>query len=229
MTPRELEDVLPDKEKDSSLSDSPFLDPTARVVGKVTMGKRCGLFPGVQVRGEESSVNIGDDSIIMNDAVIEGTEEHEANIEKEAFISPGARLEGCDIGEGSLVSIDAVVMEGAKIGENAIVGRNAIVPEGMEVPDNSLVLGQPADVVRDVAEEDLEEIDELRREMTWKREEFLIMQERGERFDVYDEPKRPDEIRQENEMLNDSEISGERDLEKMKKKLKEKLDEEANF
>ena len=57
-------------------------------------------------------------------------------------------LHGCDIGEGSLIGINAVVLNGAKIGKNCLIGANALITEGKEIPDNSVVMGSPGKVVR---------------------------------------------------------------------------------
>ncbi|MBS3817840.1 MAG: gamma carbonic anhydrase family protein [Candidatus Thermoplasmatota archaeon] len=218
---KELEEFLPDED-----DDTPFLDPTARVVGDVDIGGNAALFPGCMVEGDEDEVDIGDESIIMNKASIQATEDHPVSLKERSFISHGARLEGCEIGENSLVGLDAVVMEGAEVGKNAIVGTNAIVPEGMEVPDNKLVLGQPAEVVRDVSEEDLDKIDEIRETLTGKRDEFQMIEKRGERFDVFKTPKRPDELLDESE-IDREEMKEIPDLEKVREELKD-LEEDTH-
>jgi len=65
-------------------------------------------------------------------------------------------LHGCDIGDGSLIGIGAVILNGARIGKNCIVGAKALIPEGKEIPDNSLVIGAPARVAREVSPAQLE-------------------------------------------------------------------------
>jgi carbonic anhydrase/acetyltransferase-like protein (isoleucine patch superfamily) len=62
-------------------------------------------------------------------------------------------LHGCDIGEGSLIGINAVVLNGAKIGKNCIIGANALITEGKEIPDNSMVMGSPGKVVKTLTDE----------------------------------------------------------------------------
>ena len=61
-------------------------------------------------------------------------------------------LHGCEIGDGSLIGIGAVVLNGVKIGRNCVIGANSTVPEGMEIPDNSLVMGAPAKVVKEISD-----------------------------------------------------------------------------
>jgi carbonic anhydrase/acetyltransferase-like protein (isoleucine patch superfamily) len=67
-------------------------------------------------------------------------------------------LHGCTVDDGSLVSINAVVLNGARIGKGCVIGANALVPEKMVVPDGSLVLGSPARVVRQLSPEQRAEV-----------------------------------------------------------------------
>jgi carbonic anhydrase/acetyltransferase-like protein (isoleucine patch superfamily) len=61
-------------------------------------------------------------------------------------------LHGCEIGDYSLIGINAVVLNGAKIGKYCIIGANALVTENMEIPDNSVVMGSPGKIVKSVPE-----------------------------------------------------------------------------
>ena len=75
------------------------------------------------------------------------------NIGAHVTIGHKVMLHGCDIGEGSLIGINAVVLNGAKIGKNCIIGANALITEGKEIPDNSMVMGSPGKVVKTLTAE----------------------------------------------------------------------------
>lgn len=64
-------------------------------------------------------------------------------------------LHGCQIGDNSLIGINAVVLNRAKIGRNCIIGAGALVTEGKEIPDNSMVMGTPGKVVRQLSDEEI--------------------------------------------------------------------------
>src|SRR5690606_35175356 len=53
-----------------------------------------------------------------------------------------------EIGDNSLIGINAVVLNRAKIGRDCIIGAGAIITEGKEIPDGSLVVGAPGKVIR---------------------------------------------------------------------------------
>lgn len=59
-------------------------------------------------------------------------------------------LHGCQIGDYSLIGINAVVLNGAKIGKHCLIGANTLIPEGMEIPDGSMVIGSPGKVRREL-------------------------------------------------------------------------------
>ncbi|MGM0509522.1 MAG: gamma carbonic anhydrase family protein [Thermoplasmatota archaeon] len=174
-----------------------FLDPTARIVGDVMLGEGSFLGDGTIIDSSESEVEIGEDVFMLHKSKIEGKEGYETKVEDGTFISPKARLKGCELGEESFVGTNAVILEGAKIGKESIIAGDTIVPEGMDIPERSVVRGKPGKVVDKVKDEDLERIKEIRSHIDWKKDEFKMMMKRGEQFDVFDTPKRPKEIMEE--------------------------------
>jgi carbonic anhydrase/acetyltransferase-like protein (isoleucine patch superfamily) len=54
--------------------------------------------------------------------------------------------------------MDSTVLDGAVIGENAFIGAGSLVTPGTEIPPNTLAFGRPARVVRNLTDEDLEEM-----------------------------------------------------------------------
>ena len=64
-------------------------------------------------------------------------------------------LHGCEIGDNSLIGINAVVLNRVKIGRNCLIGANALITEGKEIPDNSMVMGSPGKVIRELSEQEI--------------------------------------------------------------------------
>ena len=62
-------------------------------------------------------------------------------------------LHGCTIGAQSLIGIGSILLNGCRIGKNSLVGANTLIPEGKEYPDGVLILGSPGKVVRELTEE----------------------------------------------------------------------------
>ena len=53
-------------------------------------------------------------------------------------------LEGCTIGNGSLVGSGAIVLNGAVLEDECLVGAGALVPGNLTVPRRAMALGVPA-------------------------------------------------------------------------------------
>ena len=85
-------------------------------------------------------------------------------IGRNVTIGHHATLHGCEVGDYSLVGINAVVLNRARIGRYCLISANALVTEGMDIPDGSLVMGSPARIMMQLdenARHQLEKVSEL--------------------------------------------------------------------
>jgi len=91
---------------------------------------------------------IGRHCIINTGAIVE----HDCRLENWVHVAPGACLGGevC-LGEGTHIGLGARVREGVAIGSNVLVGLGSVVIE--DIPDNVVVVGSPASILRDKAQE----------------------------------------------------------------------------
>jgi carbonic anhydrase/acetyltransferase-like protein (isoleucine patch superfamily) len=127
---------------------SSYVAPTAVLIGNVTIGKDCGVFPHAVIRGDENSIILGDGSNVQDCCVIHTDADHSVKIGKNVTIGHAAVVHGATIADDCLIGIHATVLNGANIGSGSIIGACALVPEGMVVPQNSLVLGIPGKIVK---------------------------------------------------------------------------------
>ena len=96
---------------------------------------------------------IGAGSNVQDGSILHTDPGYPLTIGAHVTIGHKVMLHGCDIGEGSLIGINAVVLNGAKIGKNCLIGAHALITEGKEIPDNSMVMGSPGKVVRTLTDE----------------------------------------------------------------------------
>lgn len=129
------------------LSRAAYVDPTARVFGRVTAGDGASLWPYVVIRAEHTQVRIGAFTNLQDHVMVHIGYTQPAIIGDYCSITHRVVLHGCTVGDNCLIAIGATVMDGAVIGENSIVAGHAFVPEGMVVPPGSIVMGTPARVV----------------------------------------------------------------------------------
>lgn len=127
---------------------SSFVAKSAVIIGDVTIGENCGVYPHAVIRGDENSIEIGDGSNVQDCCVIHVDEDHCVKIGKNVSIGHSAMIHGAIIGDECLIGIHATVLNGAKIGSGSIVGASALVTTNMMVPEHSLVLGVPGKIVK---------------------------------------------------------------------------------
>jgi len=127
---------------------SSFVAKTAVIIGNVTIGKNCGVFPYAVIRGDENSIKIDDGSNVQDCCIIHCDKEHSVKIGKNVSLGHAAVIHGAIIGDDCLIGINATILNGVKIERGSIVGANALVTTDMKVPENSLVLGVPGRVVK---------------------------------------------------------------------------------
>jgi carbonic anhydrase/acetyltransferase-like protein (isoleucine patch superfamily) len=127
---------------------SSFIAPNAVIIGNVTIGENCGVFPNAVIRGDENSIMIGDGSNIQDCCVIHTDAEHQVKIGKNVTIGHAAMIHGATILDDCLIGIHATVLNGAKIGSGSIIGACALVTEDMVVPEHSLILGVPGKIIK---------------------------------------------------------------------------------
>lgn len=141
------------KGKRPVIDPSAWVAPGAKVIGDVTVGANSSIWFNAVVRSDYSWVRIGANSNIQDNCVVHETPEDPVSIGDHVTIGHGAVLHGCEIGDGVLVGMGAIVLDGAKIGPGSIIAAGSLVPERMEVPAQSLVAGSPGQVVKPVTDE----------------------------------------------------------------------------
>ena len=125
-----------------------YISPGAVVVGAVTLGENSSVWYHCVVRGDINRIIIGPRSNVQDGTVIHVSDVFPAIIGADVSVGHRAIIHACEIGDGTLVGMGAIVMDGAIIGRGCIIGAGALVTKGMQVPDGSLVMGAPAKVVR---------------------------------------------------------------------------------
>ena len=136
---------------------SAFVSETALVMGQVTLGERCGVWPGAVIRGDFAHIQIGDGTIIEDNVVVHtGRDQH---IGANVIVGHGAVIHCRSIGNNSLIANNATVLDDAEIGNYCIIGAGAVISPGMVVPDRSLVFGVPGKIAGEVKPHQLERLE----------------------------------------------------------------------
>ena len=137
---------------------SAYVTDSASVIGKVHLAANTSVWFGAALRGDNELISIGEGSNVQECAVLHTDMGYPLIVGKNVTIGHQAMLHGCTVGDGSLIGIQAVVLDGAVIGKNCLVAAGALVTSGKEFPDNSLIMGSPAKAVRELTQDQINDI-----------------------------------------------------------------------
>lgn len=142
---KKLEELMPKISGDVWVADN------AIVVGDVEMMEDSSVWYSASVRGDEGKIKIGKGSNIQDNSVLH----NHVTIGEYSTIGHNVILHGCTIGNNVVIGMGAIILDGAKIGDNSIIGAGTLVTANKEIPANSLAFGNPAKIVRQVTDEEI--------------------------------------------------------------------------
>lgn len=142
------------------IPDSCFIAPNAAVIGDVTLGEDCSVWPAATVRADSDRIRIGDRTNIQDGAVLHTADDTPVTVGESVTIGHQAIVHGCAVEHQCLIGMGARILSNAVIGKHSIIAAGAVVTEGMEVPERSMVMGVPGEIVREVTDEEVERIRE---------------------------------------------------------------------
>lgn len=129
--------------------ESCFAHRTSVIVGDVTIGENCGVWPNAVIRGDEAPIIIGKNSNVQDCCVIHVTTDTPTRIGCNVSLGHGCIVHGATVEDNVIVGMKAAVLNRAVIGRGSVVAAGAVVKEGAIIPPGSLVAGVPAKVVRE--------------------------------------------------------------------------------
>jgi carbonic anhydrase/acetyltransferase-like protein (isoleucine patch superfamily) len=101
------------------IDESVWIDPSAVVIGKVTLGKEVSVWPQVVIRGDVNTITVGSQTNIQDGAILHCTHDgpyspggKALTIGERVTIGHQACLHGCTIGQEVLIGIGATVLDG---------------------------------------------------------------------------------------------------------------------
>lgn len=155
------------------IAQSAYIDPSAQVIGDVTLGERSSVWCGAVLRGDVNRIVLGEDTNIQDNSVLHGElDKYPVILGSRVTVGHMVVLHGCVVEDDCLVGIGAIILNGAKVGRGSVIAAGALVPEGMEIPPESLVMGMPAKVKRPVSEEEKARFKENAQRYIRYREEY---------------------------------------------------------
>ena len=131
-------------DREPTIDPTAYVHPDAVVIGDVRIGPESSVWPNAVLRGDTGYIEIGARTSIQDGTVIHCTPTEPTIIGDECTIGHLAHLEGCVVGNLTLVGSGSVVLNGARVGDESLVAAGALVGPGKEVPSRHRAIGVPA-------------------------------------------------------------------------------------
>ena len=144
----------------SERSTSPFIDPDAwvapdaTVAGDVRICAGSRIMNGARLVAEGgSTIRIGRNCIVLENAVIRATSRHDCKIGDHCLIGPNTHVVGAEIEDEVFIATGAAVFHGAQVGHGSEVRVNGTVhlrtrlEPGSTVPIGWVAVGEPARIL----------------------------------------------------------------------------------
>jgi len=130
-----------------------YVAPTAVLIGDVTVNAGASVWFGAVLRGDNSAIVIGEGSNVQDNCVIHCAADLPTVVGQNVTIGHMAMLEGCEIEDGVLIGMGAIVLQRARVGSGSLIAAGAVVGEGVKIPPGVLAAGVPARVKKEIAGE----------------------------------------------------------------------------
>ena len=109
-------------------------------------------------KSDDNHITVGENTNIQDGSVVHISEGYPTVIGDNVTIGHKSIIHGCEIGNNTLIGMGSIVLDGAKIGEFTLLGAGSLVPPGKEIPSGVLAMGSPAKVIRELSEQEKENL-----------------------------------------------------------------------
>jgi carbonic anhydrase/acetyltransferase-like protein (isoleucine patch superfamily) len=142
-----------------------YVDESALVIGRVTLGDDVSVWPFAVVRGDINFIEIGARTNVQDGSVLHVVHDSAYMpgglpliVGEDVTVGHKAVLHAARIGNRCLIGMGAVILDGAVIEDDVVVGAGSIVPPGKHLSSQGLYIGNPAKRLRELASKEIEQL-----------------------------------------------------------------------
>jgi len=143
--------------KRPSIDKTSYIHPQAVLIGEIEIGELCFVGAGAVIRGDYGKIIIGSGTAVEENCTIHAEPKSITIIEENVIVGHGAIIHGpCLIKNNVVIGMGAIVCPRCEIGANSILGAGSVLPQGRNIPERKIAFGNPAIVIRNMEEKDLQ-------------------------------------------------------------------------
>jgi gamma-carbonic anhydrase len=131
------------------IPESAYVAPSAVLCGAVTLGERARVLHGAVLTAEDGEIWIGDDVVIMENALVRGRSRHPVSIGNAVLIGPHTHINGATIEDEVFIATGASLFPGSVAGRgselriNSVLHVNSRLDPGTTIPIGWIAAGDP--------------------------------------------------------------------------------------
>lgn len=129
---------------------SAYVAPSAVVCGDVVLGERARVLHGAVLTAEDGEVRVGEDVVVMENAVVKGRADHPVDLGDAVLIGPHAHVNGAHVEPEVFIATGACLFPGSRVGRgaelriNSVLHVNSCLEAGAVLPIGWVAVGDPA-------------------------------------------------------------------------------------
>ncbi len=141
-----------------------FVDETALLIGRVTLGEDASVWPFAVARGDVHEIRIGARTNVQDGSVLHVVHDGPVKdgiplvIGEDVTIGHKAMLHAVSVGNRCLIGMASVLLDGAVVEDEVIVAAGAVVPPGKRLASHGLYVGNPARRLRDLTDKEIAQL-----------------------------------------------------------------------
>ncbi len=142
--------------KHPELGENVFIAEGVHLIGAVVIGNESSVFFNSVLRADINSITVGERTNIQDNCTLHVATDKPVIIGDNVTIGHNVVIHACEIANNVLVGMSSTIMNGAVIGKNSIVAAGSLVTRNKVFAEGVLILGNPAKVIRELTEEEIE-------------------------------------------------------------------------
>lgn len=149
-----------------NIADSAFIDPSAVVIGRVTIGDGSSVWCNAVIRGDVAEIKIGNNSNIQDLTMLHVTHHNPGKtnetpliIGNNVTVGHSCCLHACTLEENILVGMGTTILDNVLVEKNVMIGAGSLVPAGKRLASGYLYFGNPAKQVRPLTESEISHLE----------------------------------------------------------------------
>lgn len=133
-----------------SIHPTAWVAPSAVITGDVTIGAGSRILHGAVLNGDAGPIRLGEDVLIMENAVVRGRADHPAQLGDAILVGPHAHINGTTVEDEVFIATGVSMFPGSRAGRgcelriNSVLHVNSQLAANTVVPIGWIAAGRPA-------------------------------------------------------------------------------------